>query len=206
MCAQPVRGFDYARNYDDFIAAMDAALYGPELKKIPIITYDEDEGDDDSHGFNAKPVKVTREGSHYIIDGSEGHHISHRRAGNDDQIYYKVIVDKNNIPGMLLDWDIKSGGLLDIAKQGLKEAFEFCAKNPDLCRKAGTAIFGGGASFRSGIAFGESTDSLYRSVIDLYQPLLIVPKDSWHGAAEFLILCIAHLAVVKGEMGERIVQ
>jgi hypothetical protein len=61
-----------------FQDAMDAALKGPEKKKIEIF----------DHGFNVKPVEILREGDRITVIG----HISHRlTARPDDQIYYRIV-------------------------------------------------------------------------------------------------------------------
>jgi hypothetical protein len=63
-------------------AAIQAALKGPEKKKIRIAR----------HEFNVKPVTITRrdDGS-IVVDGGNGHHISHHVSMSpDDQVYFSV--------------------------------------------------------------------------------------------------------------------
>jgi hypothetical protein len=69
-------------NVKNLNAAVEAALKGPERKKIKIAR----------HEFNVKPAKITRENGDVIIDGGDGRHISHHISMSpDDQVMYKAI-------------------------------------------------------------------------------------------------------------------
>jgi hypothetical protein len=77
-------------------AAIHAALKGPEKKKIKIAR----------HEFNVKPVMITRrdDGS-IVVDGGDGHHISHHiSVSPDDQVYFSVTKRPD---GTLEPWEPK---------------------------------------------------------------------------------------------------
>ncbi len=83
-----------------FEDAMNAALKGPEQKKIKIF----------DHYFNVKPVEILREGSTATIVGHISHHLSWRP---DDQVYYVIVKEKGVIKHMKVD--INRGGFAPIA-------------------------------------------------------------------------------------------
>lgn len=62
------------------------------------------------HHFNIKPVKVTRNGTGYIVEGRLSHHLSYRK---DDQYRYTV---KVNYRGDIIEMEekINRGGLTSV--------------------------------------------------------------------------------------------
>lgn len=71
-----------------FERAMRAALDGPDIKDV--------EWSRHGHDFNVKRVVVRNVARGIEIDGSDGHHISHRLAFRpDDQVYYKCTVTRD---------------------------------------------------------------------------------------------------------------
>ena len=74
-----------AVNTAQFQKAMNAALDGPEVKKIK----------PDKHEFNVKKVRVESDANGIVIHGDKGHHISHHLTlRDDDQVYFSARVDK----------------------------------------------------------------------------------------------------------------
>lgn len=98
---------------DGFRRAMKAALDGPSIKDVEWSSF--------GHDFNVKKVLVTRTSNGITIDGTDGHHISHRlKYRPDDQFYYKCRVTKDGkVEGLEVNiktsWDVleewfKTGG------------------------------------------------------------------------------------------------
>ena len=80
--------------------AMDAALKGPEKKKLKVF----------DHHFNVKPIEINRQGGRIIVNGHISHHLRWRR---DDQIYYRIIKEGNKI--IKVERDINRGGWAGLA-------------------------------------------------------------------------------------------
>jgi hypothetical protein len=146
-------------NSKNLDAAVHAALHGPERKKLKIAR----------HEFNVKPVKITREADgRLIIDGSEGHHISHHISMQPDhQIMFKVI---RNPDGSPQPFD------LEISKWGpwIPVVIGFLTKAAALAKTVGLFKADGGVQ-----------DEVMQTVLPLLE------DKSWEGEARFLITQIA---------------
>jgi len=96
--------FNYDGDYDAFTKAMTAAIWGPPVEEVSI----------QAHGFNVKRVQVGEsEENKLLIDGSEGFHLSHRRKNaKDDQLYYKVTIDKRGELPPHVELNVVNGGVL----------------------------------------------------------------------------------------------
>jgi hypothetical protein len=109
-------------------AAIHAALYGPEKKKLKV--YD--------HEFNVKPIERSRRGSGMTIMGHISHHLRFRP---DDQVYYTVILEKGVIQD--IKTAINRGGLTPIAApiiSALAEYFGGVAVPPDKVASVGRTL------------------------------------------------------------------
>ncbi|WP_439328625.1 methyltransferase [Bacillus cereus] len=82
--------------------AVNAALHGPEVKKIKIF----------DHEFNVKPIEVVNlgEGKQYVT-GQISHHLSFRP---DDQLYYNFTVQDGKVTGTP-QYHIDRGGFTPFA-------------------------------------------------------------------------------------------
>lgn len=121
---------------EGFRKALKAALNGPELKDV--------EWSKDGHDFNVKQVVVKQEGDGLKIDGSEGHHISHRlRFRPDDQVFYTCRVTKEgkvedlqvNVKSSfdtLEEWVEKAGPLLALLGGVVSGAADTVSVGPNL--------------------------------------------------------------------------
>ncbi|PEO00750.1 methyltransferase [Bacillus cereus] len=64
--------------------AVQAALLGPELKKLKIF----------DHEFNVKPAYISKMGNKTLVNGQISHHLSFRL---DDQVYYRFIKENGEV-------------------------------------------------------------------------------------------------------------
>lgn len=99
---------------DGFRRALKAALDGPEVKDVEWTKF--------GHDFNVKKAAIKKTANGLSIDGTDGHHISHRLKWRpDDQIYYKCRVTPQ---GKVEDLEVNIKSSLDILKEWLKTAGE----------------------------------------------------------------------------------
>jgi hypothetical protein len=99
---------------DGFRRALKAAVDGPDLKNVEWTSF--------GHDFNVKKVVVTKTANGLTIDGSDGHHISHRKSFRpDDQIFYKCRVTPQ---GKVEDLEINIKTTAAILKEWFETAGE----------------------------------------------------------------------------------
>lgn len=184
--------FNYATDLDDFTRAMQAAVFGPSVEGISI----------QKHGFNVKPVMLTDAGGNLIIDGWKGRHISHRRGVvDDDQIYFKITLDKSGRGVPSIEQEVDGSVFADVLTLGikllveaLKEWIESRGDNSDLSTTASML------SAELGIPTIQNAEELLTNqaiqnwVIGKAQRYL---NKSWEGAANFLIVSIAYYSVLR---------
>lgn len=82
--------------------ALQAALHGPEKKKLKIF----------GHHFNVKKVERFRQGSQTLIYGQLSHHLRWRP---DDQLYYRIVKEKGRI--VSIEHKISRGGWASLVTQ-----------------------------------------------------------------------------------------
>jgi len=85
---------------NSFQAAVNAALHGPEIKKVKVF----------GHHFNVKPAEITRTGTKVTAAGQISHHLRWRR---DDQVYYYI--EKEGGTVKKIELRIDRGGWAPIA-------------------------------------------------------------------------------------------
>jgi hypothetical protein len=146
--------------------AMKAALEGPPIKGISIA----------EHGFNVKPIVITRFDGGVEVYGGEGHHISHRLKWRpDDQVYYKF---KKYYGQPVSPDDIE----IDIKKRGFRVLIQWAIEAIKIALEI--------------LEIWKKTDSLGRN----YNALTIEEKQrdlekllngTWEGSAMFIILNVA---------------
>lgn len=108
--------------------AIDAALHGPERKKLKVY----------GHKFNVKPAEIVREGAVVRVNGQISHHLTLRP---DDQVYY--LIESRNGVIVQIDVRIGPGGWVRIAApfiSALGAYFLHVAIPPDKIADVGRAL------------------------------------------------------------------
>ncbi|MGQ0418888.1 methyltransferase, partial [Bacillus sp. HC-Mk] len=72
--------------------AVQAALLGPEIKKLKIF----------DHEFNVKPAYISKLGNQTVVNGQISHHLSFRL---DDQVYYRFVKEDGVIKNLEIKID-----------------------------------------------------------------------------------------------------
>lgn len=80
--------------------AVEAALYGPERKKLKVL----------DHEFNVKQAEMNKKNNRLVVNGHISHHLS---ARPDDQVYYIITIENAAITEVKTD--IARGGLAGLA-------------------------------------------------------------------------------------------
>ncbi|ERN41566.1 hypothetical protein KR51_00017840 [Rubidibacter lacunae KORDI 51-2] len=161
---------------NNFRKALKAALDGPELKDV--------EWTKNGHDFNVKKARITKTSSGLIVDGTDGHHISHRlRFRPDDQLFYKC---KVSATGDVSDLEINVKSSIDT----LSDWFE----------TAGKIIAIAGSVF--GVA--GKADKVNLNTVEPTPSSVELLDGDWRSDAEFLIANIITYAALREfpEMGK----
>lgn len=184
--------FNYATDLDDFTRAMQAAVFGPSVEGISI----------QGHGFNIKPVMLTDAGGNLIIDGWKGRHISHRReVVDDDQIYFKITLDKSGRGVPSIEQKVNGSLWADVVTLGikllveaLKEWIESRGDNSDLSTTASMLSTELGIPTIQNVEDLLTNEAIQKWVIGKAQRYL---NKSWEGVANFLVVSIAYYSVLR---------
>ncbi|OPA10798.1 methyltransferase [Bacillus cereus] len=89
-----------ASSMNNLDKAVQAALLGPEIKKIKVF----------DHEFNIKPAYISKKDNQTVVNGQISHHLSYRL---DDQVYYRFEKENGEIKN--LEIKIDRGGWTKIA-------------------------------------------------------------------------------------------
>ncbi len=162
---------------ENFRRALKAALDGPQAKDV--------EWTSNGHDFNVKKAHISKVAGELLIDGTDGHHLSHRlRFRPDDQLFYKCRVAPS---GDVRSLEINVKSSVDI----LKDWFETAGK---IAAVAGT-ILGAGQQ-----ATGDGTGKADKVDLDKATPTpssIELLDGDWRSDAEFLIANIITYATLR---------
>jgi hypothetical protein len=155
-------------NQANFEKAMNAALQGPEVKKLKF----------EKHEFNVKPAKIERKDGNLQVSGQISHHLAWR---DDDQFYYRFsVVSGKQVSIQDIDVDIDESILSKVFKLGLDLLVEFLKKQleDELDDQTG----------QTEQALTRSGDQASARVFEESKRLL---DGSWQGEANFIVVNIA---------------
>jgi hypothetical protein len=165
-------------NQANFEKAMNAALQGPEVKKLKF----------EKHEFNVKPVKTERKDGTLQVSGRISHHLAWR---DDDQYDYRfAVVSGKQVSIQDINVDIDESILSKVFKLGLDLLVEFLKAQleDELDDQTG----------QTEQALTRSGDQASARVFEESKRLL---DGSWQGEANFMVVNIAArigLGVVAG--------
>ncbi len=128
---------------NNFEIAVNAALHGPEVKKLSVF----------GHKFNVKPAYVTRNGAKVTAAGQISHHLRWRP---DDQVYYNI--DKEGGVIKSINMRIDGGGLAPIVGAILGAVLPVSGGSiTDIGRALGAVIDGSWEGAAKAIIVGVAT-------------------------------------------------